>query len=71
MSNFSFPRPSDPAPVQAREAVAGHCPECPQTYASLMRRTGPRRDHFSRPTECRQCWHLTAGVAAWADERHR
>ncbi|MEX2482732.1 MAG: hypothetical protein WD928_17890 [Gammaproteobacteria bacterium] len=28
MSNFSFPRPQDPAPVQAREAVAGACKSC-------------------------------------------
>lgn len=27
MSNFSFPRPKAP-PVQAREPVAGACPEC-------------------------------------------
>jgi hypothetical protein len=28
MSNYSFPRPSDPAPVQEREAVDGACDEC-------------------------------------------
>lgn len=28
MSNFSFPRPTEVAPVQAREAVAGTCPAC-------------------------------------------
>jgi uncharacterized Zn finger protein len=28
MSNFSCPRPTDPNPVQSREAVGGACPEC-------------------------------------------
>lgn len=28
MSNYLFPRPSDPMPVQPREAVAGQCSEC-------------------------------------------
>jgi vanillate/4-hydroxybenzoate decarboxylase subunit D len=28
MSNFSFPRPEELAPVQARETVDGTCPEC-------------------------------------------
>ncbi len=28
MSNFSFPRPAEAAPVQVRETVAGRCVEC-------------------------------------------
>jgi len=28
MSNFVFARPAEAAPVQAREPVAGVCPEC-------------------------------------------
>ncbi len=28
MSNFVFQRPTDPTPVQPREAVAGHCDAC-------------------------------------------
>ena len=28
MSNFIFPRPTDPAPVQERETVTGQCSEC-------------------------------------------
>jgi vanillate/4-hydroxybenzoate decarboxylase subunit D len=28
MSNFVFPRPTDPTPVQPRESVAGRCDAC-------------------------------------------
>ncbi len=28
MSNYLFPRPSDPTPVQSRETVDGRCAEC-------------------------------------------
>ncbi len=35
MSNFLFTRPSDPTPVQEREAVDGSCAEC--SAEELMR----------------------------------
>lgn len=55
MSNFSFPRPRDPAPVQAREAVAGQCDEC--GAKALARYPVLSEGGWYMVVKCQQCLH--------------
>lgn len=55
MSNFSFPRPTDAAPVQAREAVAGHCDAC--GAEALMRYPVLSERGWFIVVKCQQCLH--------------
>lgn len=55
MSNFSFPRPSDPAPVQAREPVQGSCEAC--GAASLARYPVLSEGGWYMVVKCQACLH--------------
>ncbi len=55
MSNFSFPRPQEPAPVQAREPVAGQCGEC--GAEALMRYPVLSEGGWFMVVKCQQCLH--------------
>ena len=55
MSNFSFPRPQDPAPVQAREVVSGACPEC--SAEALARYPVLSEGGWYMVVKCGQCLH--------------
>ena len=67
MSNFSFPRPLDPAPVQARETVAGHCGEC--GAEALMRYPVLSERGWFIVVKCQQCLH-SASREKWARLGH-
>ena len=67
MSNFSFPRPLDPAPVQAREIVAGHCEEC--GAEALMRYPVLSERGWFIVVKCQQCLH-SASREKWARLGH-
>ena len=67
MSNFSFPRPLDPAPVQARETVAGHCEEC--GAEALMRYPVLSERGWFIVVKCQQCLH-SASREKWARLGH-
>ena len=53
MSNFLFPRPVDPTPRQAREAVAGTCAECGAEH--LMRYPVLSEGGWYMVVKCQQC----------------
>jgi vanillate/4-hydroxybenzoate decarboxylase subunit D len=55
MSNFSFPRPSDPAPVQVREAIAGSCDAC--SAEDLMRYPVLSEGGWFMTVKCQSCLH--------------
>ena len=55
MSNFSFSRPSDTAPVQAREPVAGHCGGC--GAEALMRYPVLSEGGWFMAVKCQVCLH--------------
>ncbi|MGR8918514.1 MAG: hypothetical protein ACU85V_02755 [Gammaproteobacteria bacterium] len=55
MSNFSFTRPADPAPVLEREAVAGECPAC--GAAALARYPVLSEGGWFMAVKCQQCLH--------------
>lgn len=73
MSNFSFPRPADPAPVQAREPVAGRCDAC--GAEALMRYPLLSEGGWYLVTKCQQClgsnarekWHRLGHVTLLTD----
>jgi ribosomal protein L44E len=53
MSNFSFPRPVDPTPVQAREPIDGKCNEC--GAARLMRYPVLSEGGWYMVVKCQEC----------------
>ena len=53
MSNFLFPRPTDPTPRLEREAVAGTCPEC--GGASLKRYPVLSEGGWFMAVKCQDC----------------
>ena len=55
MSNFLFTRPTDPAPVQEREAVAGACDEC--GAEALMRYPVLSEGGWFMAVKCQECLH--------------
>ena len=55
MSNFNFPRPTDPAPVQPREPVDGRCPEC--GAEALMRYPVLGDRGWVMAVKCQECLH--------------
>ena len=55
MSNFSFSRPQDPAPVQAREPVTGTCDEC--GAENLMRYPVLSEGGWYIVIKCQTCLH--------------
>ena len=55
MSNFSFPRPTEVAPVQAREAVAGQCTAC--GAESLQRYPVLSEGGWYMVVKCGKCLH--------------
>lgn len=55
MSNFSFPRPAEPNPVQTREAVAGTCDAC--GAEALMRYPVLSEGGWYMVVKCQQCLH--------------
>ena len=63
MSNFSFPRPAEAAPVQAREPVAGACTEC--GAEALMRYPVLSEGGWYMVVKCQQCLH-SASREKWA-----
>lgn len=58
MSNFLFPRPDDPTPVQAREPVDGACEEC--GAEALMRYPVLSEGGWFIAVKCQQCLHSRA-----------
>ncbi|MEQ8231237.1 MAG: hypothetical protein RLW61_12500 [Gammaproteobacteria bacterium] len=58
MSNFSFQRPAEPAPVQTREPVAGCCDAC--GAEALMRYPLLSEGGWYLVTKCQQCLHSNA-----------
>lgn len=84
MSNFTFQRPRDPAPVQAREPVAGACDAC--GAEALMRYPVLSEGGWHIVVKCQQCLHsqhrekwtrlgwvtlMTDAIAAPAQESRR
>ena len=63
MSNFSFARPTDPAPRQMREAVDGACPAC--GAAALMRYPVLSEGGWFMVVKCQDCLH-SASREPWA-----
>lgn len=55
MSNFSFPRPEEAAPVQLREAVAGQCDAC--GAESLQRYPVLSEGGWFMVVKCAGCLH--------------
>ena len=55
MSNFSFPRPQDPTPVQVREAVDGSCAAC--GAEALMRYPVLSEGGWFIAVKCQRCLH--------------
>ena len=55
MSNFLFSRPEDPTPRQAREPVAGECPQC--GAENLMRYPVLSEGGWYIAVKCQQCLH--------------
>lgn len=53
MSNFSFPRPREAAPVQYREPVAGECNAC--GASALMRYPVLSEGGWYMVNKCQQC----------------
>lgn len=53
MSNFSFARPDDPTPVQAREPVDGTCDECGAEH--LMRYPVLSEGGWFMVVKCQDC----------------
>jgi hypothetical protein len=53
MSNYLFQRPSDPRPVQAREAVPGRCTEC--GFEALQRYPALSEGGWFMVTKCQNC----------------
>jgi len=58
VSNFSFPRPSDPAPRQEREPVDGNCPSC--GAGALMRYPVLSEGGWFMVVKCQECLHSTS-----------
>lgn len=67
MSNFSFPRPSDPAPVQVREPVDGACAEC--GAEALARYPVLSEGGWYMVVKCQQCLH-SASREKWTRLGH-
>ncbi len=55
MSNFSFPRPTEVAPVQAREPVAGTCDQC--GAEALKRYPVLSEGGWFMAVKCQECLH--------------
>lgn len=55
MSNFSFQRPAEAAPVQPREAVAGTCPAC--GAEALARYPVLSENGWFMAVKCQHCLH--------------
>ena len=55
MSNFSFSRPTDPAPQQVREPVAGACAEC--GAEQLMSYPVLSEGGWFMVVKCQRCLH--------------
>lgn len=55
MSNFSCPRPQEANPVQAREAIAGHCDSC--GAEALMRYPVLPEGGWYMVVKCQACLH--------------
>ena len=55
MSNFSFARPTEAAPVQAREPVAGACSEC--GAEQLQRYPVLSEGGWYMAVKCQACLH--------------
>jgi vanillate/4-hydroxybenzoate decarboxylase subunit D len=55
VSNFSFARPTELAPRQARETVAGSCPDCQAT--ELMRYPVLSEGGWFMVVKCQACLH--------------
>lgn len=55
MSNFSFPRPQEAAPVQPRETVSGACGACGAT--ALARYPVLSEGGWYLATKCQVCLH--------------
>ena len=74
MSNFVFPRPSEEAPVQAREPVAGVCPECGARV--LQRYPVLSEGGWFMAVKCQEClcsvsrepWHRLGPVRLLTDD---
>lgn len=58
MSNYSFPRPAEPMPVQAREPVAGRCAEC--GAEALSRYPVLSEGGWFIAVKCQACLHSNA-----------
>jgi vanillate/4-hydroxybenzoate decarboxylase subunit D len=55
MSNFSFPRPRETNPVQAREPIAGCCDAC--GAEALMRYPVLSEGGWFMAVKCQDCLH--------------
>lgn len=55
MSNYSYPRPREATPVQARETVAGHCDEC--GAEALQRYPALSEGGWYMVVKCQNCLH--------------
>jgi hypothetical protein len=55
MSNFSFARPTELAPQQERETIAGECPGC--GAAALKRYPVLSEGGWFLVTKCQDCLH--------------
>lgn len=74
MSNFVFQRPREAAPVQAREAVSGDCPEC--GAQALQRYPVLSEGGWFMAVKCQAClysvsrepWHRLGPVRLLTDD---
>ena len=74
MSNFVFKRPTEKAPVQAREPVPGKCPEC--GAEALQRYPVLSEGGWFMAVKCQEClcsasrepWHRLGPVRLLTDD---